>query len=97
LLLADELMLQRNQHKSTAISVSKGYSKGDLKDVDDPKLNVEYAPHLPVRARTLSNQERLVLRKQALKMKKRPVLSIGIFLLFVPVTVKKYQIAVLSI
>ncbi|KAH9620459.1 hypothetical protein KSS87_007703 [Heliosperma pusillum] len=32
---------------------------------------------LPVRARVLTNKERLLLRKEALKMKRRPVLAVG--------------------
>lgn len=32
---------------------------------------------IPVRAKSLSNRDRLLLRKQALKMKKRPVFAIG--------------------
>lgn len=35
---------------------------------------------MPSRAVHLSNSERLLLRKQALKMKKRPVLAIGNFI-----------------
>lgn len=33
-------------------------------------------------AAPLSNKERLILRKQALKMKKRPVLSVGMYNLY---------------
>lgn len=33
---------------------------------------------IPARPRSLSKMERLLLRKQALKVKKRPVLAIGI-------------------
>lgn len=32
---------------------------------------------VPFKAAPLSNRERLILRKQALKMKKRPVLAVG--------------------
>lgn len=42
----------------------------------------------PFRARRLSNRERLLLRKQALKLKRLPVLAIGnTFVLFVTVEV----------
>jgi hypothetical protein len=91
LLFADELVSQQNQHSSTVTSIWDGYSEGDSKDMDEPELNVEYAPHLPVRAKPLWNQERLLLRNQALNMKKRPVLSIGIFLLSVAVTVREQK------
>lgn len=33
--------------------------------------------NVPFRAAPLSNKERLLLRKQALKMKRRPVLAVG--------------------
>nr|CAB3487308.1 unnamed protein product [Digitaria exilis] len=73
----DELMLQQNQQSSTVTCGPDSHSGGDSKDVDAPKFDVESDPLLPSRATPLSNQERLVLRKQALKMKKKPVLSIG--------------------
>lgn len=38
---------------------------------------------LPSRSVFLSNRERLLLRKQALQMKKRPVLAIGIVFSFI--------------
>lgn len=63
------------------------HSEGDSKNVDAPKIDVESDPLLRSRATPLSNQERLVLRKQALKMKKRPVLSIGVFLTFLVLSV----------
>ncbi|GJN27346.1 hypothetical protein PR202_gb15363 [Eleusine coracana subsp. coracana] len=66
--------LIRHQNQRSSID---GYSKGKTEDVDESNWDVESASHLPRTARPLSNQERLVLRKQALKMKKRPVLSIG--------------------
>ncbi|CAM0904296.1 unnamed protein product [Alopecurus aequalis] len=61
-------------------------SEGDSKDVkalgpsqalDKPISDQKSTPHLPSRAAPLTNRERLVLRKQALQMKKRPVLAIG--------------------
>jgi len=76
----DELMSQQSQHSSAMTFDPDSHSEGDSKDVDAPKFDVESDPLLPLRATPLSNKERLVLRKQALKMKKRPVLSIGIFL-----------------
>ena len=84
---ADELLLQQNQHSSTVTFSPDTHCEGDSKDVDGLKLDVESASVLPLRATRLSNQERLVLRKHALKMKKRPVLSIGIFVDPIPVIV----------
>lgn len=84
---ADELLLQQNQHSSTVTFSPDSHCEDDSKDVDGLKFDVESASVLPLRATPLSNQERLVLRKQALKMKKRPVLSIGIFVDPVPVVV----------
>ncbi|GJN02662.1 hypothetical protein PR202_ga20036 [Eleusine coracana subsp. coracana] len=69
---SNDLIRHQNQRSST-----NGYSKGKTEDVDEPNWDVGSASQLPCMARPLSNQERLVLRKQALKMKKRPVLSIG--------------------
>ncbi|KAF7009546.1 hypothetical protein CFC21_024068 [Triticum aestivum] len=45
--------------------------------LDELILDQKHTPHLPSKATPLSNRERLVLRKQALQMKKRPVLAIG--------------------
>jgi len=73
----NDLNRHQNQHSSTVTFDSDSRSEGDSKDVDAPKFDVESDPLLPLRATPLSNKERLVLRKQALKMKKRPVLSIG--------------------
>lgn len=42
---------------------------------------MENASKMPHRTSRLSNKERLLLRKQALKMKKRPVLAVGNFAL----------------
>ncbi|XBI92711.1 hypothetical protein VPH35_029711 [Triticum aestivum] len=52
--------------------------------LDELILDQKHTPHLPSKATPLSNRERLVLRKQALQMKKRPVLAIGIFLVLFP-------------
>lgn len=73
----NNLIRHQNQHSSTVTFSPDSHCEGDSKDVDGLKLDVESASVLPLRATPLSNQERLVLRKQALKMKKRPVLSIG--------------------
>ncbi|KAL6652599.1 hypothetical protein ACP70R_011524 [Stipagrostis hirtigluma subsp. patula] len=70
-------LIKHQSQPSSTLSESDGNSERDSKDVYEGKLGVESVPHLPFRATPLSNQERLVLRKQALKMKKRPVLSIG--------------------
>lgn len=45
--------------------------------VDEDTLAKESDVEVPFKAAPLSNQERLILRKQALKMKKRPVLAVG--------------------
>lgn len=45
--------------------------------VYEEKLNEESDVEVPFRASPLSNRERLVLRKQALKMRKRPVIAVG--------------------
>ncbi|RLM64568.1 chloroplastic group IIA intron splicing facilitator CRS1, chloroplastic [Panicum miliaceum] len=73
----NDLNRHQNEHSSTVTFDPDSHSEGDSKDVDAPKFDVESDPLLPLRATPLSNKERLVLRKQALKMKKRPVLSIG--------------------
>lgn len=39
--------------------------------------NMDFNVQIPFRAAPLSNRERLMLRKQALKMRKRPVLAVG--------------------
>ena len=83
---ADALLLQQNQRSSTVTSNPDGHYEGDSKVVDAPKLDAESLSVSPLRAAPLSNQERLVLRKQALQMKKRPVLSIGSFVHPIPVT-----------
>ncbi|WVZ85995.1 hypothetical protein U9M48_032846 [Paspalum notatum var. saurae] len=74
----NNLIRHQNQHSSTVTFSPDSHHDGDSKDVNGPKSSdVKSASILPSRATPLSNQERLVLRKQALKMKKRPVLSIG--------------------
>jgi hypothetical protein len=55
---------------------------GPSQALDEPIMDQKCTPHLSSRATPLTNRERLVLRKQALQMKKRPVLAIGIFLIF---------------
>ncbi|KAL6845849.1 hypothetical protein ACP4OV_024424 [Aristida adscensionis] len=74
---SNDLIKHQRQPSSIVTSKSDGHSECDSKDVYEAKLDVQSASRLPVRASPLSNQERLMLRKQALKMKKRPVLSIG--------------------
>lgn len=85
----DELSLQQNRLSFPVAYHPDGGSEDDSKVVetsspsqalDGRKLEQKYVPHLPCKAAPLSNRERLVLRKQALKMKKRPVLAIGIIL-----------------
>lgn len=53
-------------------------AKIDLKPVP---IAVESGSEMPHRTVLLSNKERLLLRKQALKMKTRPVLAVGNFLI----------------
>lgn len=42
-----------------------------------PSMRINQPGHFPASAPQLSNKERLLLRRQALKMKKRPVLAVG--------------------
>lgn len=42
-------------------------------------ISREKGENMPSKVIHLSNRDRLMLRKQALKMKKRPVLAVGIF------------------
>ncbi|XP_064983777.1 CRM-domain containing factor CFM2, chloroplastic-like [Musa acuminata AAA Group] len=49
---------------------------GDSPVAEDTSVKEAYV-EVPFKAAPLSNRERLVLRKQALKMKKRPVLAVG--------------------
>lgn len=62
---------------NNAIEPAKS-AKIDLKPVP---IAVESGSEMPHRAVLLSNKERLLLRKQALKMKTRPVLAVGNFLI----------------
>lgn len=59
-----------------SLDVSQNMSKSS-------KLQIENGRETDVgkifKAAPLSNKERLILRKQALKMKKRPVLSVGMY------------------
>ncbi|KAI5014790.1 hypothetical protein ZWY2020_056180 [Hordeum vulgare] len=50
---------------------------GPSQALEEPILDQKHTSRLPSKAAPLSNRERLVLRKQALQMKKRPVLAIG--------------------
>ncbi|RRT52031.1 hypothetical protein B296_00050734 [Ensete ventricosum] len=49
---------------------------GDSLVAEDTSVKEAYV-EVPFKAAPLSNRERLILRKQALKMKKRPVLAVG--------------------
>uniref|UniRef100_A0A0E0KRK7 CRM-domain containing factor CFM3, chloroplastic/mitochondrial n=1 Tax=Oryza punctata TaxID=4537 RepID=A0A0E0KRK7_ORYPU len=64
-------------HNSDGHRVSGSKLVGTLTPVREPKSDEKSSPQLPSAAVPLSNRERLMLRKQALKMKKRPVLAIG--------------------
>uniref|UniRef100_A0A453C5N2 CRM domain-containing protein n=1 Tax=Aegilops tauschii subsp. strangulata TaxID=200361 RepID=A0A453C5N2_AEGTS len=83
---SDELLLQQNRLSFPVECHSDSGSEEDSKvfktlspsqALDEPILVQTYTPHLPSKAAPLSNRERLVLRKQALQVKKRPVLAIG--------------------
>jgi hypothetical protein len=63
-------------HNSDSHRVSGSKFVGTLTPVHELKLD-EKSSQLPSAAAPLSNRERLMLRKQALKMKKRPVLAVG--------------------
>ncbi|KAG5527334.1 hypothetical protein RHGRI_028282 [Rhododendron griersonianum] len=58
-----------------AITPVESTKNGTNNSVHSPVKNIPCG--VPVRAVWLSNRERLLLRKQALKMKKRPVLAVG--------------------
>ncbi|XP_058186255.1 CRM-domain containing factor CFM2, chloroplastic isoform X2 [Rhododendron vialii] len=58
-----------------AITPVESTKNGTNNSVHSPAKNIPCG--VPVRAVWLSNRERLLLRKQALKMKKRPVLAVG--------------------
>ncbi|XP_028771145.1 CRM-domain containing factor CFM2, chloroplastic [Neltuma alba] len=62
----------RNESMESSIKLSKSGPKSSASATDE-KSSIE----LPSRPVNLSNKERLLLRKQALKMKKRPVLAVG--------------------
>ncbi|KAL6960661.1 hypothetical protein U1Q18_038425 [Sarracenia purpurea var. burkii] len=62
------------------------YNSEAITSVESPKSGAAFPVHstsenisggVPSRAARLSNRDRLLLRKQALKMKKRPVLAVG--------------------
>lgn len=59
-----------NKAKELSVMSVKTDSKPD-------RITMESGSKMPGRALQLSNKERLLLRKQALKMKKRPVLAVG--------------------
>ncbi|KAL0014228.1 hypothetical protein SO802_001297 [Lithocarpus litseifolius] len=66
-------VVQHCVYDNNAIEPAKS-AKIDLKPVP---IAVENGSEMPHRAVLLSNKERLLLRKQALKMKTRPVLAVG--------------------
>uniref|UniRef100_A0ACD5UB24 Uncharacterized protein n=2 Tax=Avena sativa TaxID=4498 RepID=A0ACD5UB24_AVESA len=83
---SDNMIKYQNRLSFPVAGHSDSGSEGDSEDVktlgpsqalDGPIFDQESTPHLSPRAAPLTNRERLVLRKQALKMKKRPVLAIG--------------------
>ncbi|TKY50365.1 Chloroplastic group IIA intron splicing facilitator CRS1 [Spatholobus suberectus] len=63
------------------VSISKVMESSIIASKSDPELSAPVTDmssnELPSRSVYLSNRERLLLRKQALKMKKRPVLAVG--------------------
>lgn len=70
-------VVQHCVYDNNAIEPAKS-AKIDLKLVP---IAVENGSDMPHKAVLLSNKERLLLRKQALKMKTRPVLAVGNFLI----------------
>lgn len=83
---SNDLIKYQNRLSSAIACHSDNDSESYSRDVeivkpcqalDEPKLDEKCTPYLPFRTAPLSNRERLMLRKQALKMKKRPVLAIG--------------------
>ena len=69
------------------ISNNKALESSDTSSKGDPEPSAPVinrgSNELPSRSVYLSNRERLLLRKQALKMTKRPVLAIGIVSSFI--------------
>lgn len=61
-----------NEAVESSIKLSKSGPESSAPTIDGKSSN-----KLPSRPLNLSNKERLLLRKQALKMKKRPVLAVG--------------------
>lgn len=61
-----------NEANESSAKLSKGGPKSSAPVIDE-KSSTEF----PFRSVNLSNKERLLLRKQALQMKKRPVLAVG--------------------
>lgn len=59
-----------------AMTSNVGFREAMLESSIDKSMEKGY-PGTPFRARRLSNRERLLLRKQALKLKRLPVLAIG--------------------
>lgn len=83
---SDNLVKYQKRLSFPVTSHSDSGSEGNSKDaktlspsqaLDEPTLDQKCTPHLSSRPAPLTNRERLVLRKQALQMKKRPVLAIG--------------------
>ncbi|KAK4488479.1 hypothetical protein RD792_004243 [Penstemon davidsonii] len=62
--------------RSRGMESDVGYRKAELQPLID-RAKIERPSMMPFRESQLSNKERLLLRKQALEMKKRPVLAIG--------------------
>ena len=58
----------------SSVKTSKNEFKPPVQRVVNARSN-----EMPSRAAPLSNKERLLLRKQALRMKKRPVIAVGNF------------------
>lgn len=61
----------------SSVKSSKNEFKPPVQRPVDTRSN-----EMPFRAAPLSNRERLLLRKQALRMKKRPVIAVGNFYSF---------------
>lgn len=84
----EEIVVSNEMNRSHVIGAQRGVYDGEVTESLAESDTTELEPSVPVivdkglnetpsRSLHLSNRERLLLRKQALKMKKRPVLAVG--------------------
>ncbi|KAK1310869.1 hypothetical protein QJS10_CPA08g01619 [Acorus calamus] len=64
-------------YESTNSTFKSGQNKSNISSISEVKVHEVSDDLTSFRVPPLSNRERLMLRKQALKMRKRPVLSVG--------------------